>query len=250
MTQNTISTRIVIATPDLKTRLAFLAALQSKQGFNVVGEAHDEAGLMVLRRQIQPDILLLDSALAGLVTGAVTSWPAVRIILLASIIDEGHVIQAIRLGVHGIVPRTAPPEELLNSIQNALADQYWLGADTVVILVKLLRHLLFEKNVEWSHDRHDLTARERNIVAMIATGHSNKEIGRELSISERTVKHHLTSIFGKLGISTRLQLGTFAAAHRLAPNVGRSDGASTVVPDLGERGLPKPPSVISLIGLS
>jgi two-component system, NarL family, nitrate/nitrite response regulator NarL len=250
MTQNTISTRIVIATPDLKTRLAFLAALRSQPGFNVVGEAHDEAALQVLRRQIQPDILFLDSALAGVVTSAVTSWPGVRIILLAGIIDEGHVIQAIRLAAYGIVPRTAPQEELLNSIQNALADQYWLGMDSVVILVKLLRHLLFEKNVEWSHDRQDFTARERNIVAMIATGHSNKEIGRELSISERTVKHHLTSIFGKLGISSRLQLATFAAAHRLAPTVGRCDEASTIVSDLGERGQPKPASVISLIGLS
>jgi two-component system nitrate/nitrite response regulator NarL len=250
MTRDTPYTRIVIATTDLGSRVALIGALRSQPGFGVIGEASDESEFLALRPQLQPDILLLDSALAGLVHGAVTLWPAVRIILLASIIDEGHVIQALRLAAHGIVQKTAPVQELLNSIRSALADQYWLGADGTVILVRMLRDLLFEHNVESSHDWHELTAREHNIVAMIAAGHSNKEIGQELFISERTVKHHLTSIFGKLGISSRLQLATLAVAHRLAPNAGRAGAALTVRSDSTDRGLRKPPSIVSLIGLS
>lgn len=116
--------------------------------------------MLALRRQLQPDILLLDSALARLVNDAVSSWPGVRIILLASIIDEGHVIQALRLPARGIVPITAPPQELFKSIRSVLADQYWLGADGIAILIKILRDLLFEYDVEPATDGY-VSFRER-----------------------------------------------------------------------------------------
>jgi two-component system nitrate/nitrite response regulator NarL len=218
MTRNTPSTRIVIATPDLGSRVTLLATLQSEPGFNVVGEASDEAGLLALPRQLHPNILLLDSALAGLVNDAVNSWPAVRIILLATIIDEAHVIQVLRLAARGIVPKTAPPQMLLKSIRSVLADQYWLGTAGIAILVELLRDLLLEYKVDFSQEPHGLTAREHHIVELIAAGHSSKEIAQELSISERTVTHHLTSTLGKPRISSRSQLAAFATTHRLAPN--------------------------------
>ncbi len=248
MTRNTSTTRIVIATADFRCRASLLAALQPEPGFNVVGEASDGPGLVALRQHLQPDILLVDSPLAGLVNGAVSSWPAVRIILLATIIDEGHIIQALRLRARGIVPKTAPPQVVLKSIRSVLADQYWLGADTIGILVQMLRADLPEGETEAADQRHGLTAREHNIVAMIATGHSNKEISQELSISERTVKHHLTSIFGKLGLTSRLQLATFAVAHGLAPSADRATAALTVRPVSAARGQRKPLPAISLVG--
>jgi len=222
MTSPTSCTRIVVASADPMSRATTLATLQSEPGFNVVGEACDEPGLLSMRLRVQPNILLLDSALAGLVNGNLSSWPGVRIILMASVIDEGHIIQALRLAARAIVPKAAPAQVLLKSIRKVLADEYWLGPDSTAIVIQMLRDLLPESAVRSSHQGDGLTAREHSIVAMVARGHSNKQIGHELSISERTVKHHLTSIFGKLGLSSRLQLATFAAKQRTLQNDGRA----------------------------
>jgi DNA-binding NarL/FixJ family response regulator len=115
MSCNASPAQILIATSDLRSRVRLLDALQSQPDFNVVGEASDEAGLVALRRRLQPDILLIDSVLAGLVNGTAISWPTVRVILLATIIDEGHVIEALRLAARGIVPKTASPQTLVGS---------------------------------------------------------------------------------------------------------------------------------------
>src|SRR5439155_4476674 len=115
ITRNMSSIQIVVATKDLEFRVSLRAALRSEPSFVVAGEASDESGFHALRRQLDPDILLLDSSLAGLVHDAVISWPAVRIILLATTIDERHVIQALRLPARGIVPKIAPPQVLLRS---------------------------------------------------------------------------------------------------------------------------------------
>lgn len=246
MTRNTSSIQIVIAATDLQRRLNLRAALRSEPGFTVVGAASGKSDFLALRRQLRPDILLLDSALAGLVDDAVNSWPAVRIILLAATIDKAHVIQGLRLAARAIVPATASPQVLLSSIHSVLADQYWLDAESIAILVQMLRHLPVEYEVESSHQQHGLTAREGKIVAMIAAGSSNKQISQELSISERTVKHHLTSIFEKLGLSSRLQLAAFALTHRLGPNgngVGAVPGVSS---DSTLRGGRKPISAVSI----
>ncbi len=248
MTRATSCTQIVIATADSVVRVALLAALQSEPGFTVIGEASDEIRLLALRAQLQPDILLIDSALAGLGNGAVSSWPAVRIVLLAAVVDEGHMIQALRLQARAIVPIAAPPHTLLQSIRSVLSDQYWLGADSIAILVEMLRDRLPGDEIESSHQRQELTAREHNIVAMIARGHSNKQISQELFISERTVKHHLTSIFGKLGLSSRLQLASFAAAHRMIPNADVRGGSVTARSNSTSREQRKPFSAVSLIG--
>lgn len=200
MTNSTSPTQIVVASADCQSRDTILAALRSEPGFHVIGKASDADELLALRRRTRPDILLLDSTLAGHVNGGVSSWPRVRIILLASVIDQWNVTQVLRLAARGIVPKNAQPHLLLKSIRCVLADEYWLGADTIAILVEMVRGLLPEDVLESSPDL-GLTARERDIVLMIANGHSNREIAQELAIGERTVKHHLTSIFAKLGIS-------------------------------------------------
>jgi two-component system, NarL family, nitrate/nitrite response regulator NarL len=250
MTGNASFTQIVIATADPVSRGTLLAALHSDPGFTVVGEASDGDGLLTLRWQLQPDILILDSALAGLVNGDVSSWPGVRIILLATVIDEKNVKQALRLAARGLVPKTAPPRTLLKSIRSVLADQYWLGTESITILVQMLRDLLSIYEVESSQELRWLTAKEHAIIAMIAKGHSNREISQELSISERTVKHHLTSIFGKLGLSSRLQLAIFAATNGLVLNAGRASIGLTVRSDSAGCGQRKALSAASLRGSS
>ncbi len=96
-----------------------------------------------------------------------------------------------------------------------MAGDYWLGRETVPILVNAVREFLSQGNGTISIKDHGLTPRELAITAKIACGRSNKEVGQEFRISERTVKHHLTSVFAKVGVSSRLELAMFAVNHHL-----------------------------------
>jgi two-component system nitrate/nitrite response regulator NarL len=230
MIHNSSCIHIVVAVSDLRCRSTLLAALHSEPGFCVIGEAFDEAELFSLRCQLQPSILFLDSN-----------------ILLATVIDEEHVRLALQLRARAIVQKTAPAGDLLKTIYTVLENKYCMGADSVAILIQILHALIREHKTEFFDQENALTAQEHNVVAMIAEGHSNKEIGLALSISERTVKHHLTSVFGKLGLSSRLQLAVFATTHRLG-NPGRAGTDITVASNSSRRGSRRPHSAVSLIG--
>src|ERR1700722_2202689 len=108
MTRNTLSAQIAIATTDPVFRVSLLTVLQSEPGFTAVADAFDEAAGLNLPARAQPDILLPDSGSSGIVKDVVHLWPAARIIVLATIIDQGHVIQALRLAARGLVLKTAP----------------------------------------------------------------------------------------------------------------------------------------------
>lgn len=220
MSRNKPRAQIVVAASDFDARAAVVAALRPEPSFAIIGEASDKTELLELRQRLQPDILLVDAALASRVNGAVTSWPDVRVILLANAVDQTHIIHALRLAARAIVPLPASPEIVVKSIRTVLADQYWLGPDSISILLDMLRQLVAEASPEPCRRYEALSPRELHVVSMIAGGLSNKQIGEQLAISERTVKHHLTSIFGKLGLSSRLQLAHFAVANKLTGDVG------------------------------
>ena len=112
-----------------------------------------------------------------------------------------------------------------------MAGYYWLDNESVEMLVEVLRESLAQGNWTTSPKDYGLTPRELDIIAKIANGRSNREVGREFSISERTVKHHLTNIFTKIGVSSRLQLALFAFNHRLMAEHGPSVEADGLQPD-------------------
>ena len=222
MNDNIPRAQIAVAFQDSRSRARLTATLRSDPSLNVVGEVSDEAGLFSLARRPRPDILLLESALANRINGTASYWSSTRIILLADTIDREQVVQALQLGARGILPATSPPELVLKSIRTVLADEYWLNADSIEVLLTMTRQLLIGHSEKLQNEQHALTPRERNVVAMITGGCSNKQIGQTLSISERTVKHHLTNVFAKLGVSSRLQLANFAVTHGLIADVNGS----------------------------
>jgi len=114
--------------------------------------------------------------------------------------------------------KTSTARVLLNSLQSVMAGQYWLESESVAVLVEALRDSLFQGNGTKSPRDYGLTRREVEIMTKIASGSSNKEVGEVFAISERTVKHHLTNIFSKVGVSSRLQLALFAVNHHLMIN--------------------------------
>jgi two-component system nitrate/nitrite response regulator NarL len=212
--------RIVIADDQPIFRDGMRRLIESQPGMRVTGESSVGVEVIRLARELKPDLLLLDLALplrSGLQVLndlAALSSP-VRTLVLAAAIEESSILEAFYLGAHGIVLKASPREILLKSIRSVIAGWYWLDNESVSIVIGALRKSPPSQNGGAVGRDYRLTPNELKIVGSVANGSSNKEMGQEFSISERTVKHHLTNIFDKLGISSRLELAVFALEHGL-----------------------------------
>ncbi len=193
--------------------------VDSQPDFRVVGEAGNNAEILKLARQLQPDVLLLNVALPGqgglevLQELANSSCP-VRTVVLAAAMEKEQILEALHLGARGILLKDSTTELLHKSIRTVMAGQHWLGRKGVSDLVQAFRDSL-SSNENGQKKIFGLTPRELEMVAAIVAGYTNRDIAQNFSLSEQTVKHHLTNIFDKLGVSNRLELALFAVHHRL-----------------------------------
>lgn len=217
--------RIVIADDHPIFRDGLRRLLEAETDLKVLGEASDGAEAVRLARQLKPDILLLDlampkhpglEALRDLSTGAGTanSTP-VRVILLTAAAEKSQIVEALQLGARGVVLKDSATQLLLKAIHTVMSGEYWVGRESVSNLVQYLRTLVQSSSDEARQRKFGLTPRELEIVAAVVAGYSNKEIAEYFKISEDTVKHHLSNIFDKLGVSTRLELALFAVNQSL-----------------------------------
>jgi len=196
--------------------------LEAEQGFAVVGEASDGERVPELVRQMRPDVLLLDLAmprvpgLEVLKTLAESAAP-VRTILLTAAIERADVLRALQAGAYGIVLKDSATEVLFRSIRAVVNGQYWIGSEAIADLVAVLQQVRKDADQEHktSNNRYRLTRREHEVVAAIVAGSTNRDIARQLGVTEDTVKHHVTNVFDKLGVSNRLELAMFAINHNL-----------------------------------
>jgi len=212
--------RIVIADDHPIFRDGLRKLIESQPGMCVTGESSVGVEVVRLARELKPDILLLDLALPQrsgfqVLNDLASLSSPVRTLVLAAAVEESSILEAFYLGAHGIVLKGSPREVLLKSIRSVIAGQYWLDNDSVSIVIEALRKSPPSQNGASCGKDYGLTPSELKIVGRVANGSSNKEMGQEFSISERTVKHHLTNIFDKLGISSRLELAVFALEHGL-----------------------------------
>jgi len=191
--------------------------LEAERDFTVVGEAGDgeEAAAMVHRTR--PDLLLLDLAMpraTGLDTlrALSTGEHSVRTILLAASITKPEIVTALQLGAVGVLLKNATTPLLFKCIRTVLAGQYWIDRESVADLVSTLRDAMRPAE---ALPRAGLTRRELDIVREVTEGATNKDIALRFDLSEQTVKNHLSNIFDKLGVSTRLELALYAVHHRL-----------------------------------
>lgn len=213
--------RILIADDHPLFRDGLRRLLQSEPGFEVVGEAADGDELLGLVRKAKPDILLLDlsmprrDGMAVLRELAAAKIP-VRTLLLTAAIDQQQIVHALRLGAYGVILKESTTQRLFDSIRCVMAGQYWVGRESVSDLVKALRSAGGPVDGGGLRGRDfGLTPRELEIVTLVVAGYSNPDIAQRCSISEQTVKHHVSNIFDKLGVSNRLELALFAVNHRL-----------------------------------
>jgi two-component system nitrate/nitrite response regulator NarL len=175
-----------------------------------------------LARKLEPDILLLDLAMPrhpGLEALRELSMPTnstpVRVILLTAAAEKRQIVEALQLGARGVVLKDSATQLLFKAIQAVMAGEYWVGRESVSNLVQYLGTLMQSTHDEARQKRFGLTPRELEIVSAVVAGYSNREIAEYFKISEDTVKHHLSNIFDKLGVSTRLELALFAVNQAL-----------------------------------
>ena len=195
--------------------------LQSDGHIKVVAEAKDGMEALNMVRTLRPDILLLDLAMPKMpgmdaLRELTSETTTTRTIVLTGLIDKRQILEALQLGARGVVLKDAVVDHLSAAVRAVMQGQYWLEGRPVQNLVQVLRDLTAQTAMP-PQKTFGLTARELEVVGLITEGSTNKHIAQTFGISEETVKRHLTNIFNKLGVGTRLELALFALNHNLLP---------------------------------
>jgi two-component system, NarL family, nitrate/nitrite response regulator NarL len=213
------SVRIVIADDHTIFRDGLRRLLEAEPELEVAGEAADGVEAISQTRELAPDILLLDLAMPRMpgmdvlrALSADGEGQHTKIIVLTAAVERIQIVQALQMGARGVVMKESATQLLMKAIRTVMSGQYWIGREAVGDIVDFMR-------TNASGDRpprnYGLTKREMEILATIVAGLTNKEIARKFALSEDTVKHHLTNIFDKVGVASRLELALFAINNRL-----------------------------------
>ncbi len=211
--------RILIVDDHPVFRHGLKLLLGQEADLQVAAEAPDGVAALEQARRVQPDIVVLDLALPGLhgldvlreLSGVA---PQARVIVLTVAIERPQIIEALQLGARGILLKDAALELIVECIRTVARGGYWVLREAVTEISSYL-----EENAA---SVPQLTRREREIVEAILTGCSNREIAQRYGISEETVKHHLSSVYAKLGVSNRLELALLAVRAGLLRNSAKS----------------------------
>jgi DNA-binding NarL/FixJ family response regulator len=209
------SIRLVIADDHPIFRAGLKRLLESEPGLTVLAEASDAAEAVRITRAHAPDVLLLDLLMPGggglqALRDLAREPIPTRVILLTAAIDRAEQLNAVQLGARGIVTKESATTVLIDCIRSVMAGELWVGRDTVRDMAQALQlHPARRRGVV------TLTQRELDVVAAIVDGASNKEIAERTGLREQTVKNHLQRIFDKVGVSSRLELASYAVHHKL-----------------------------------
>ncbi len=209
--------RIALVDDHALFRSGLKALLSRQSDFEIVGEAADGLEGVKLVEQVQPDLVLLDldmpvmngrEALAQILE----THPKVAVLMLTVSEDGEDLTECMRLGASGYLLKKIDADFLLQSVRRAVAGDNVISAEMTSALLMKLRE---DKQVSQTPEIDSLTPRERETLAWLTRGVSNKEIARELNLAESTVKVHVQSVLRKLNIRSRVQAAVFAVEHHL-----------------------------------
>lgn len=210
--------RIVIADDDPIVREVLREMVSVHEELQVVAVVEDGNRAVEAVRTLKPDVLLLDLLMPNLpgldaLRELVDTASFTRTIILSSSVSKRQIVEALQLGARGILLKDSLTY-LMQCIRQVLAGHYWVGNRATPNIIQMLSEL--EQDVaETKPNNYGLTARELEVVALVAEGLPNRDIAKKLEITEETVKRHLTNIFDKVGMSNRVELALFAINHRL-----------------------------------
>ncbi|MBV9359635.1 MAG: response regulator transcription factor [Chloroflexi bacterium] len=219
--------RVLIVDDHGVVREGLRAYLELEPDIRVVGDARDGGEAVKRTMELAPDVVLMDLVMPHLDGVQATAQikrarPSTHIIVLTSFMDDERVVPAIRAGATSYLLKDVAAADLARAIRGAFAGQAQLHPEVA-------RRLMQQVTTPRQPDAvAELTGREREVLSLVARGRSNKEIARELVVSERTVKGHVSNILGKLGLQDRTQAALYAVHHGLAGEPGsgtRADGS-------------------------
>jgi DNA-binding NarL/FixJ family response regulator len=197
--------RVLIVDDHPVVRAGIEGMLASQPDLEIVGQAADGAGAVALCADLHPAVVLMDLRMAGMdgvaATRAIKSqFPTIQVLVLTTYDSDADILRAIEAGATGYLLKDTPREQLFQAIRAAARGEAALAPTVAARLMTRMRAPAEEA----------LSAREIEVLAWVARGASNRQVGRELHISEATVKTHLIHIFDKLGVADRTAAVTTA----------------------------------------
>jgi two-component system, NarL family, response regulator LiaR len=216
MTENSFI-RVLLVDDHEMVRIGLAAVLGTEEGIEVVGEAGNGMEGLRLAREYSPDVVLMDLVMEGM-DGIETTrrlmeeMPECRVIVLTSFLDDEKMYPVIEAGAFSYLLKTSRASEIADAIRAAARGQSVLESQVASKMMNRFRRP--PQAVSQPHE--DLTDREMEVLKLIALGKSNQEIADDLFIGIKTVKYHLTNLFGKLGVDDRTQAAIYAHRNGLA----------------------------------
>ena len=217
--------RVLLVDDHALFRKGLANLLRAEPDFEVVGEAADGQEAIAKAPSLRPDVILMDVRMprvSGLeaTRQILSTLPQTKILMLSMSEDEDAVVEAVKNGAQGYLLKTAKPEELFEGLRGVVRGEAPLSNG---LAVKLLREFArqTQEPVAPAPPRTALSPREKEILALVSGGKSNKEIATALAVAENTVKHCVKTILAKLHLENRVQAAVFALGQdSLAPPSG------------------------------
>lgn len=206
--------RVMIVDDHEMVRIGLAAYLRTQPDFELVAEASNGKEAVELFEETKPDVILMDLVMGGMdgieATKKICDRPdPPKVIVLTSFIDDEKVYPALEAGAFSYLLKTAKAQEIAQAIRSAMKGQPVLEAEVTGKVLSRMRR------ADEAKPHETLTAREMQILKLIAEGKTNQEIAEALFISVRTVKTHITHILGKLQVDDRTQAAVYAHRNKL-----------------------------------
>jgi DNA-binding NarL/FixJ family response regulator len=212
--------RVLIADDQALVRGGFRVLVDSAPDLEVVGEAGDGQAAIDETDRLRPDVVVMDLMLPVLDGIAATAQlklrhPGVEVVAITSFIEEDRVTAAIEAGASGFLLKDAEADDLAAAIRAAHGGEVYLDPAVAGIVARRMRDGGNGGRSDADGGLAKLTSRERDVLACVAHGLSNRAIAEELGMAERTARTHVSNILAKLGLTSRTQAALFAVEHGL-----------------------------------